>query len=119
MTIATRSTVIAAFASRPDAARAILDLLAAGFALPQLVLVLPDGTFPDGAAVDAAGVTVYIGKMDRELIGADISDAEVRYYMEDLQEGRPLVVVRTADRYQEVIDILHRCGGTYMANFEW
>jgi hypothetical protein len=119
MTTATRSTVIAAFASRADATRAILDLFTAGFTPQQLGLVLPYGTSPDEVTADFQGVNVYIGGTVRELSGADISDAEIRYYEEDIQEGRPLVVVRTADRYQEAIDILHRCGGTYMATFEW
>jgi hypothetical protein len=55
--------------------------------------------------------------MFRSLIGVAIPDAEVRYYEEDLQEGRPLVIVQAADRYQEAIDILYRYGGKYMAPF--
>jgi hypothetical protein len=103
MVIATRSTAIGAFASRAEAELAISGLLGAGFAPDQVGIVLPDAGAPGG--------------MFRSLIGVEIPDAEVRYYEEDLQEGRPLVFVHAADRYQEAIDILHRNGGKYMAPF--
>ena len=114
MTTATRSTAIAAFASRADAARAIRDLLDAGFTAAQLGLVLPVGAAGD-VTVESAPVTVCLGGMFRKLIGTDIPDGEIRYYEEDLEEGRPLAIVRSADRYQEAIDLLHRCGGEYLA----
>ena len=117
MAIATRSTAIAAFASRADAEQAIRGLLGAGFRPDRLGLVLPDVAATGGASVDAAPVTVCVGAMFRSLIGAEIPDAEVRYYEEDLQEGRPLVLVRAGDRYQEAVDILNRNGGKYMAAF--
>jgi hypothetical protein len=53
----------------------------------------------------------------RKLIGAQIPDVEVGYYEEALQEGRPLVMVRSGDRFPEAMDILYRCGGEYMAAF--
>ena len=117
MAIATRSTAIAAFASRADAEEAIRGLLGAGFGPDRLGLVLPDVEAPGGAPADAGPVTVCVGGMFRSLIGAEIPDAEMRYYEEDLQEGRPLVMVRAGGRYQEAVDILHRNGGKYMAAF--
>jgi hypothetical protein len=117
MTIVTRSTAIAAFASRADAEQAIRSLLAAGFGPDRLGLVLPDAQAPGGAAADAGPITVCIGAMFRSLLTEQIPDAEVRYYEEDLQEGRPLVMVRAGDRYQEAVDILNRNGGKYMAAF--
>ncbi len=116
MAIATRSTVIAAFASRADAEQAILGLLGAGFGPDRLGLVVPGVEAPGGAA-DAGPVTVCVGPMFRSLLTEQIPDAELRYYEESLQEGRPLVLVRAADRYQEATDVLHRCGGKYMAAF--
>jgi hypothetical protein len=117
MAIVTRSTAIAAFASRADAERAIRGLLAAGFGSDRLGLVLPDALAPGGAAVDGGPVTVCVGAMFRSLLTEEIPDAEVRYYEEDLQEGRPLVLVRAGDRYQEAVDVLNRNGGKYMAAF--
>ncbi len=55
--------------------------------------------------------------MFRSLVGAQIPDSEVRYYEEALEESRTLVMVRAGERYPEAIDILHRCGGKYMAAF--
>jgi hypothetical protein len=78
---------------------------------------LPDAEAPGGASVDAEPITVCVGGLFRSLIGVEIPDAEVRYYEEDLQEGRPLVFVHTADRYQEAIDILNHNGGKHMAAF--
>jgi hypothetical protein len=117
MVIATRSTAIGAFASRAEAEQAISGLLGAGFASDQVGIVLPDAEAPGGASVDAEPITVCVGGMFRSLIGVEIPDAEVRYYEDDLQEGRPLVIVHAADRYQEAIDILYRIGGKYMAPF--
>lgn len=117
MDIATRSTAIAAFASPADADRAIRDLLAAGFGADRLGLVLPGATAPGGVPAEAGPVAVCFGGMFRSLIGAEIPDAEVRYYEEDLEEGRPLVMVRAAGRYQEAVDLLNRNGGKYMPAF--
>jgi hypothetical protein len=117
MGIATRSTAIAAFASRADAEQAIRGLLGAGFGPDRLGLVLPDAEALGGTSVDAKPITFCVGGMFRSLIGEEIPDAEVRYYEEDLQEGRPLVMVRAAGRYQEAIDVLNRSGGKYMAAF--
>jgi len=116
MTIVTRSTAVAAFASRADAERAIRGLLGAGFGPDRLGLVVPGVEAPGGAA-DAGPVTVCVGEMFRSLLTEEIPDAEVRYYEEDLQEGRPLVMVRAGDRYREAVDILNRNGGKYMAAF--
>jgi hypothetical protein len=117
MAIGTRSTAIAAFASRADAERAIRGLLAAEFEPERLGLVLPDTLPPSGAMVSAGPVTVCVGAMFRSLLTEEIPDAEARYYAEDLQEGRPLVLVRSGYRYQEAVDILNRNGGKYIAAF--
>ncbi|OWK39817.1 hypothetical protein FRUB_05707 [Fimbriiglobus ruber] len=51
------------------------------------------------------------------MIAADIPDKKILYYKGSLTDGQPLVVVRTADRFPAAIEILYRCGGTYMAAF--
>ena len=117
MGIATRSTAIAAFTSRVDAEQAIRGLLAAGFGPERLGLVLPDVDAPGGTSLSAGPITVCAGAMFRSLIGEEIPEAEVRYYEEDVQEGRPLVMVRAADRYQEAVDILDGNRGEYMPAF--
>jgi hypothetical protein len=115
MVIAKRSTVIGAFASRAEAEQAIYGLLRAAFGPDQVGIVLPDAVAP-AAGTEATGSTaLWAGAMFRSLVGVEIPDNEVRYYEEDLQEGRPLVMVRAGDRYAEAVDILHRCGGEYMA----
>jgi hypothetical protein len=116
MAIATRSTAIAAFASRADAERALVNLLAAGFGPDRLGLVLP-GDAADGATTDAGPVAVCVGGMFRALIGKELPEAEVRYYEEDLRQGRPLVLVRAVDHYQRAVDILNGNGGTYLPAF--
>ncbi|WP_143393464.1 hypothetical protein [Fimbriiglobus ruber] len=57
------------------------------------------------------------GRHEHPLIAADIPDKKILYYKGSLTDGQPLVVVRTADRFPAAIEILYRCGGTYMAAF--
>lgn len=116
MAIATRSTAIAAFSTHIDAKQALQSLIWAGFEANRLGLVLPDIETPEGT-IDAGPVNLCVGEMFRSLIGVEIPESEVRYYEEDLQEGRPLVMVRAGERYQEAVDILDECGGKYLAAF--
>ncbi len=115
--IAIRSTAIGAFASRAEAEQAVRDLLAAAFGPDQVGIVLPDAVAPAEGSEEARPTPLWAGAMFRSLIGVDIPDTEVRYYEEAIQEGRTLVMVRTGDHYPEAMDILHRCGGKYMAAF--
>lgn len=117
MAIASRSTAIAAFASREDAEQAIRGLLLSGFEPDRLGLILPDAEAPDAAMEFAEPITLCVGGMFRSLIGVELPETEVRYYEEDLQQGRPLVMVRAGDRYQDAVDILDHCGGRYLAAF--
>ena len=117
MTLVTRSTAISAFDSRSDAEQAIRRLLEAGFGPDRVGLAHHEGEVSRGPFVEAEPITICVGGMFRSLIGAEIPDAEIHYYEEALQEGRSLVVVRAAERYQEAIDILHNCGGAYMTPF--
>jgi hypothetical protein len=117
MVIAIRSTAIGAFASRGEADHAIRGLLGAGFGPDQVGIVLPDAVAPAAGSADEGPTALWAGAMFRSLLGVEIPDDEVRYYEEALQEGQPLVMVRAADRYPEAMDILHRCGGEYMAAF--
>ena len=117
MVIARRSTAIGAFASRAEAERAISGLLGAGFGPDQVGIVLPDALAPAAGSGEAGPTALWAGAMFRSLVGVEIPDDEVRYYEEALQQGQTLVMVRAADRYPEAMDILHRCGGEYMAAF--
>ncbi len=117
MAIAIRSTAIGAFATRPEAEQAVSSLLGAGFGPGQIGIVLPE-TAPEVAGPTTVGpIALWAGAVFRKLIGAQIPDVEVGYYEEALQEGRPLVMVRSGDRFPEAMDILYRCGGEYMAAF--
>ncbi len=117
MVIAIRSTTIGAFASRPEAEQAVCGLLGAAFGPDQIGIVLPDAVAPSAGSEESGPTALWAGTMFRSLIGVEIPNAEVRYYEEALQEGRTLVMVRAGDRYSEAMDILHRCGGKYMAAF--
>ena len=117
MVIATRSMTIAAFASRADAEKAIFGLLEKAFRPDQIGIVLPDGMAAAAELEQGSPTATWAGSMLRSLIGVEIPDEEVRYYEEALEEGRPLVMVRSEERYPEVMDLLYRCGGTYMAAY--
>jgi len=117
MTIATRSTAIAAFASRRQAEQAVGALLEAGFEPDRVGIVLPDAAASAAPSGEAGPSAVWVGGMFRPLIGVEIPDAEIRYYEEALEGDQTLVLVRAADRYPQAMAILHRCGGQYMAAF--
>jgi hypothetical protein len=65
-----------------------------------------------GGAVGAWG-----GGLIGALVGLALPEEEARYYEEELQAGRTLVVVQAGDRYAEAMDVLSRCGGTYLDPF--
>ncbi len=109
MVIAVRSTAIAAFALR--------GLLEAGFRPDQVGIVLSEALAPAAESGEAVPTALWAGGMFRSLIGVEIPDDEVQYYEEALQDAQTLVMVRAADRYSEAMNILHRCGGEYMAAF--
>jgi hypothetical protein len=117
MAIGKRSTAIGAFPSRAEAEQAIFGLLGAAFGSDHIGIVLPEAVAPASGTEEAGPATLWAGAMFRSLIGVEIPDSEVCYYEEALQEGRTLVMVRAEDRYSEAMDILHRCGGMYMAAF--
>jgi hypothetical protein len=117
MNIANRSTAIGAFSSRAEAKQAVCVLVGRGFGADQIGIVLPNAAAYDLGSEQSGPTALLAGEMFRSLIGVEIPDAEVRYYEEALQEGRPLVMVRTKGRFPEAIDILFRNGGKYMAPF--
>jgi hypothetical protein len=117
MDIVNRSTAIGAFASRADAEQAVSALRGAGFGADQVGIVLPDGADTALGSEQAGTTALLAGAMFRSLIGVEIPSEEVRYYEEALEEGRPLVMVRSEGRFPEAIDILYRYGGKYMAPF--
>ncbi len=117
MAIATRSTGIAVFASRAEAEQAVRGLLEAAFEPNQIGIVVPGAVAAAAGSQDSGPTALWAGAMFRSLVGVEIPDSEVRYYEEALEDGSPLVMVRTADRYPEALDILHRCGGEYLEAF--
>lgn len=117
MVIAIRSTAIGAFSSRAEAEQSVRELLGAAFGPDQVGIVLPDAVAPAAGSEHTSPTALWAGAMFRSLIGVEIPDDEVRYYDEALQEGLTLVMVRAGDRYPKAMDVLHRCGGTYMAAF--
>jgi hypothetical protein len=117
MTIATRSTAIAAFGARREAEQAVIALLEEGFEPDRLGIVLPDAAACAVPSGEADPPSVWVGRMFRRLIGAEISEAEIRYYEEALEGDHTLVMVRAADRYPLAMAVLESRGGQYMAAF--
>jgi hypothetical protein len=117
MVIALRSTAIGAFASRAQAEQAVESLRGAAFDRDQIGIVLPDSVVPAAGSEEHGLTALWSGALFRSLIGVEIPDSEVHYYEEVLQEGRTLVMVLAGDRYPEAMDVLHRCGGKYLAAF--
>jgi len=117
MGVTIRSTTISVFPSRAEAEQAVRGLLGVAFRPDQVGIVLPDADCPTVDPAEPPPTALWAGTRIRSLVGAEIPDSEVRYFEEALQDGHPLVMVRAAGRFPEAKDILHRCGGEYMAAF--
>jgi hypothetical protein len=112
-----QSTAIGAFPSRAEAEDAVSNLLGARFGSARISLVVPDDEDPAAEPREPGSVAAWAGAQFRSLIAADIPDKELLDYEGSLAEGRPLVVVRAADRFPAALEILYRCGGTHVAAF--
>jgi len=91
MIIATRSTAIGAFASRPDAEQAVCCLLEEEFGLDQIGMVVPDAVAVPLGSEETGPSELWAGEMFRSLVGVEIPDSEIHYYEEALQDGVTLV----------------------------
>jgi hypothetical protein len=90
---------------------ALLGAVAA-LSIPAVGPVIAAGILAGILGGGAAGA--WGGGMIGALVGLALPEEEARYYEEELREGRTLVVVQAGDRYAEAMEILSRCGGTYM-----
>ena len=84
----------------------------AALSIPGLGPVLAAGLLAGVLGGSAAGA--WGGGLLGALIGLALPEEEARYYQEEVQAGRALVMVQAGDRYVETVDILSRCGGTYL-----
>jgi hypothetical protein len=83
--------------------------------IPAIGPVLAAGVLAGVLGGTAAGA--WGGGLLGALIGFALPEEAARYYEEDLNQGRTLVLVQAGDRYTEAVDILSRCGGTYLDPF--
>jgi hypothetical protein len=87
----------------------------AALALPGIGPILAAGLLAGvlgGGAVGAWG-----GGLIGALVGLALPQEEAQYYEEELRAGRTLVLVQAGERYPEAMDILSRCGGSYVEPF--
>jgi hypothetical protein len=87
----------------------------AALSLPGIGPILAAGLLAGVLGGSAAGA--WGGGLLGALIGLALPEEEARYYEEELQAGRTLVLVEAEDRYPEAMDILSRHGGTYVDPF--
>jgi hypothetical protein len=88
---------------------------AAALSIPGVGPILAAGLLAGVLGGTAAGA--WGGGLIGALVGLALPEEEARYYEEELQAGRALVMVQAGGRYTEAMDILSRCGGTYMDPF--
>jgi hypothetical protein len=88
---------------------------AVALSLPGVGPILAAGLLAGVLGASAAGA--WGGGLLGALIGLTLPEEEARYYEEELQAGRALVMVQAGDRYTEAMDILARNGGTYLDPF--
>src|SRR5689334_3605311 len=84
----------------------------AALSVPGLGPVLAAGLLAGVLGGTAAGA--WGGGLLGALIGLALPEEEARHYAEEVQAGRTLVIVQAGDRYVEAVDLLSRCGGTYL-----
>jgi hypothetical protein len=87
--------------------------LAAGL-LPPLGPAIAGGLLASVLASAAAGAAG--GGLTGALIGLGLSEANARSCEREVSEGRVLVTVHAAGRFEEAQDLLRRCGGRTLAD---
>jgi hypothetical protein len=84
----------------------------AAVSIPGIGPVLAAGLLAGVLSGTAAGA--WGGGLLGALVGLALPEEEARHYQEEVRAGRTLVTVQAGDRYVEAVDILCRCGGTYL-----
>jgi hypothetical protein len=84
----------------------------AALSIPGIGPVLAAGLLAGVLGGTAAGA--WGGGLLGALIGLALPEEEARHYEEEVRGGRTLVIVQAGDRYVEAVDLLSRCGGTYL-----
>jgi hypothetical protein len=84
----------------------------AALSIPGIGPVLAAGLLAGVLSGTAAGA--WGGGLLGALVGLALPEEEARHYQEEVRAGRTLVTVEAGDRYVEAVDILSRCGGTYL-----
>jgi hypothetical protein len=87
----------------------------AALSIPGIGPILAAGVLAGVLGGGAAGA--WGGGLLGALIGLALPEEEAHYYAEELEAGRTLVLVQAGDRYAEAMDLLTRCGGTYVDPF--
>jgi hypothetical protein len=84
----------------------------AALSVPGIGPVLAAGLLAGVLGGTAAGA--WGGGLVGALVGLALPEEEARHYQQEVEAGRALVMVQSGDRYVEAVDILSRCGGTYL-----
>ncbi len=111
MSVTPSSTVVAAFRDRWAAEQAMEALYDAGFSREQMQYVVPGtGSFFEELKSFFTGTPTYHSDLAGSLSEVGLSDEEARYYASEYEQGNTILVVMTAGREQEALNILGRYG---------
>src|SRR5579883_1049339 len=111
MSFTPSSTIVAAFRDRWTAERAMEALYDAGFSLEQIQYVVPGtGSFFEELQSFFTGTSTSHSDLAGSLGEMGLADEEARYYASEYEQGSTILVVMTAGREQEALNILGRSG---------
>jgi hypothetical protein len=108
-----RSVALALFEVAQQAQQAVQALAALGVGGDQLGLFIPESVAGGGSAV-ASGLFNAAdgsGKLGGTLRGLGVSDGETRFYIDEVESGRALVVVDSTLEPATLHEIIARYGG--------
>ena len=107
-----RPIVIGIFGERALADEAIDELRHAGFRDDEIRLAghARAGGLLEHLASTLSGQAAADGNLPDELVRKGIPEEEARYYQQELEAGRAIVMVESYGHQQEARDILHRYG---------
>src|SRR5579883_2206027 len=111
MSVTPSSTVVAAFRDRWTTERAMEALYDAGFSREQMQYVVPgSGGFFEELKSFFTGTPTSHGDLAGNLSEMGLSEEEARFYAGEYEQGNTILVVMTAGREQEALNILGQYG---------
>lgn len=112
MSVTPSSTIVGVFSDEAAAEQAVNALYNAGFRQEEIQYLVPGtpGSFFEGLKNFLTGTGDGGANLAGDLTNMGLSDNEARYYANEYNNGNPILIVRTAERGTEAMNVLRQYG---------